>query len=620
MSESRYSELAKNIEKLIGGKDNVTSFIHCMTRLRFNVKDKSKVDADKIEKINAVIGTQWSGNQLQIIIGQSVPDAYALIQKETGLGGDTGTSSDDSNDKKFSFNMVIDFISGSIIPILPILIGCGFVKIIIALCSIGGILTTTSGTYQILNFTGDAGFYYLPVFIGYFAAKKVGGSPVLGMLLGTILVHPNFVALVSEGNPLNFLGINVPLYSYSSSVFPILLTVLFMTPVEKFFAKYSPETIRVILEPLLTILITVPVMLWILAPIGSFLGTYLSEAVLWLYSISSVLTVAIFAALYPLIVMTGMHTAFLPYLFETLAKTGSESFFMPAAIIASVLQGVAALAVAVKSKKDKIKGIGFSSAATAILSGVFEPALYGITLKYKKPLYATMIGGFIGGTLAGLGKTAAHVVAGGTGLLSLPVFISSNDSSSLWWEIGGISVGAVITFVITYVCFKDEVAITAVEENSKFNKSTKVFSPIKGVVLPLSEIKDDIFASGMMGPGVAIEPSEGKVVAPVDGEIVTIFPTGHAIGLRSDDGAEILIHIGMNTVELKGEGFYSLVKEGEHVKKGQMLLEFDLEKIQKEGYLTTTPVIITNFDKYRDVKPKFVSNEANCGQEILVLS
>ncbi len=457
--KERYAELADRVVELLGGKDNISFFTHCVTRLRFNVKDKSIVHVSDIEKIEGVMGCQWVGDQLQIIIGQSVGDAYDLIAEKTGLARQDAVAEDlgDAPKKKFSINTVFDAISGSITPLIDVLIGAGFIKIIVLLLEQFGILTQDMPTDIVLTFVGDAGFYFLPVFIGATAAKKFGASQGLGMLLGAMLIHPNFVAAVGEGTALDIFGLPIYAASYSSSVIPAILAVAVMAPVQRFFARISPDSIRSITEPLLTLIVMVPLTLCLLAPLGSFLGTYLSQAILWLYNTTGFFGVAVFACICPWVVMTGMHSALMPYMLDALA-TGAEFIVLPGMIISNIDQGAACAAVAVKTRDKNVRSTAISCAITAMVGGVTEPGMFGVNLRYKTPMYGAMIGSFCGALVAGFGGAAAHAITGSAGLLGgLPVFLGG-DISNLIWMVAGVAVGVVVTFIATMFLYKPEAA------------------------------------------------------------------------------------------------------------------------------------------------------------------
>lgn len=455
--KEKFSELAQSIVELVGGKDNISVFTHCVTRLRFNVKDKSVVQVDEIEKIEGVVGCQWSGSQLQVIIGQAVGDAYQLICKENDLGiqVDLDDFEEETKKKKFNINSVFDAISGCITPLVMVLIGAGFIKIAVLLGEITGLLPAGSPTHTILTFAGDAGFYFLPIFVGATAANKFGANMGLGMLIGAIFIHPTFIEAVTKGNALSVYGIPVYQVSYTSTIFPVLLSVWVMAPIEKFIAKHSPESIRSITESFLTLLIMLPLALCILGPIGSFLGTYLSKAIIWLYQTTGFFGVAVLSALIPLLVMTGMHTGFTPYIVNSFSTLGYEPIIFTATIVSNINQGIASAAVAFKTKNKQLKATASSCAITAVVGGVTEPAMFGINLRLKTPLYGAMIGNFVGAAIAGLGHAYAYAMAGSVGLFAIPIYVQK-DISNLIWMIAGIVVGAIVAFIATYILYKEE--------------------------------------------------------------------------------------------------------------------------------------------------------------------
>ena len=460
MAKKNYDALVSQIVDLVGGKENIQGFLHCVTRLRFNVKDKSKVQTEAIGKLEGALGTNWAGDQLQIIIGQNVSDVYAAICKQHGLNAEATVNENlDAPAKKLNLKAIpgicVDYISGSIQPLIPMLIGAGFVKIIVLVGELMGWLVPGTPTDTILTFVGDAAFYFMPVTVGAYAAKKLGANPGLGMLMGGILVHPNFIAAVGTGDPLDLFGLPVQSLTYSSSVFPILLTVAVMAPIQKFFAKHSPEMIRSIVEPLGTILITLPLSLCLLAPLGNTIGNGLSVILLGFYEKTGFLGVALITALMPLLIMTGMHVALAPYAINCFATIGHEPFFFLAMTISNINQGAACTAVALKTKDTALRSTAFSCAVTAFTSGVVEPGLYGVSLKYKTPLYGIMIGSFVGGAVASLLGAAAYSNSGSFGLISLPIYFNGTASSVIS-ILAGVVVGIVVTFVSTMILYKPE--------------------------------------------------------------------------------------------------------------------------------------------------------------------
>ncbi|OUQ19083.1 hypothetical protein B5E84_07285 [Lachnoclostridium sp. An14] len=456
--ESKFQELADHIIPAVGGRDNISFFTHCVTRLRFNLKDRDRADVKAIEGLKEVVGIKWSGEQLQVIIGTEVSDAYKLICKQNGMQAESAVAENLDKDlagkKKFSLNAVIDGISGCITPLLPMLVGSGMLKVILVLLSQFQILGADHPTYVTLNFVADAAFYFLPVAVGVTGAQKFGANIAIGLMLGAALVHPNFVALVGEGSEISVFGIPILAKTYSSTAFPMVMTMWICGYVERFIAKHSPKVLRSVLEPVLTVLIMAPLMLCLIAPLGSLLSTYLTSAILWVYSVIGPLGIAIIACLHPLLVMTGMHTSLIPFVTEQFATVGYEPFLGVPQGISNLNQGIACLAVALKAKSVELKSIATTCGVTALISGTTEPAMFGVTLKYKTPLAAVMIGNFCGGLYAGI----MHVVRyayGGYSLLTLPVFIGENPSNFPNMMIA-IAIGMVVTFISAMILYKPE--------------------------------------------------------------------------------------------------------------------------------------------------------------------
>lgn len=456
--KEKYEELASSILELVGGSDNIVFFTHCVTRLRFNVKDKGLVDKEKINAIEGVVGSQWSGEQYQIIIGQSVGDAYALICKTTGLQDKATSDTTEKVEKrgiKGAFNSVLNMISGCLTPAIPVLIGCGMIKVLVLCIQTFGWMSDTNTTLQILTFVGDAGFYFLPVIVGGNAAKKCNANPGLGMLMGAMLIYPNFVSGVGEGISFEFFGLPIYGASYTSTIFPVILCVWVMAPIERFFAKVSPESLRSIIQPLGTILVMIPIAFCLIAPAGAFLGNYVSSFVIWLYETIGFVGVAVLATFMPFIVMTGMHSAFVPYLLQMFGSVGYEPIFFTSLVLSNINQGAASLAVALKTKSKTTRSTGISCAITAIVGGVSEPAMYGINLKYKTPMWGAMIGSAIAGLFAGIMKVYIYAFAGSSALFAIPCFISE-DGMNVILICVSIAIGIIATFVATYLLYKEE--------------------------------------------------------------------------------------------------------------------------------------------------------------------
>ncbi len=449
--KKNYEDISQQIVECIGGKDNVTFFTHCVTRLRFNVKDIDLINEEKVKKIKGVSGCIWFGEQFQIVVGSKVDDIYSKICQMYGFQEEKKLI--EVTKKKWSINAVIEYISGSVAPILPILIGTSFVKIVVLLMDTfeWGV---NSGTYQVLTFVGDTGFYYLPVFVGGFAAKKLNTSVPLGLLLGAILIHPSLIDAVNNSTSLNVYGIPLTLVNYSSSFFPILMSVYVMSKIENIIRRFSPESLKAILVPFLTIMIMLPILLCILGPIGTIMGTYLGNALIWIYEKLGFVGVAILGALSPLIVASGMHMTLVVYAITLFGEYGYEPLVFVTGIIVSLCQGAACLGVSIKSKDKEIKQNAFASFLTASIAGITEPALFGITLRYKKPLYAAMIGGAIGGAVAGIGAVKAYGLISSS-VWNIVAFLPGGISNFVWMLIACI-VGFVVSFVCTLYLYKDQ--------------------------------------------------------------------------------------------------------------------------------------------------------------------
>lgn len=455
----KFKELAENLIDDVGGKENVTQFFHCITRLRFKVKDTSKVDDAAIKKLHGVIGTQWMNDQYQVIIGQDVDDAYKLICKQYGF---EETAAIDENldagmkkKKKFSWKAFFQALSACIIPLLPMLIAGGMIKAVILALSTFGLMNAEGGTYITLNFVSNVPFYFLPIAIGYTGAKQFGANPAIGMMLGGILIHPTLIEMVNAGDAGSIYGLNIPEYSYASTIFPMILTMFVAGYVERFFAKVSPKAVRSVLEPTLTILVMIPIELCLLAPLGNYISKYLGIAIMFLYDTIGPFGMALFAAFSPYLVMTGMHLCLDPYTADALATTGKEMFVGPAMFVRNFNQGVSCVVVAIKAKHDEnLRSTAVSCAISAICAGITEPALFGINLKYRKPLYCAMFGSFFGGLYAGFTHVARYAY-GGSGIFGLAVFVG-DDPMNLVNELIAVAISAVITFIVGMIFIKPE--------------------------------------------------------------------------------------------------------------------------------------------------------------------
>ena len=604
----KYEQLAKDIVGLVGGEKNVRNLIHCQTRLRFDLYEASKANVAELKALNGVAGVINSGGQFQVVIGTHVSEVYDEMHP---LFGEMTVSADNSeNKKKNAALLAVEFISSAFTPIIPAISGAGMIRALLALLVLFKVISNESQTYFVINFMADAVFYFLPFLLASTAARKLKCSPYLAMALAGVLLHPNMARLITEGNPVEIFAMPMRLVNYGSSVIPILLIVIVQSYIERFFNRVIPNAVKIVFVPMFTILLTGIVALVAVGPIGSYVGEYIALAFEIIRGVAPWAPAVIVGTFLPIMVMFGIHTSVGPLDVIQLTSVGYANIFGPGAMVSNIATGVAALVTSRVTKVQSEKLLGTSSGITALM-GITEPALYGIALPKKYPLIATMIGGGAGGLYAGL-SGASRYATGSSGLPAIPLYIGE-DISNLYNILIAIAISAVTTAIATYLLsLKYEKAIVSVDETKKTTKTTanqtiqvasvSINSPINGEMLPLSEVQDEAFSGEMLGKGVAFEPIEGKVIAPFDGEVVSLFPTKHAIGLLSNDGVELLIHVGLNTVDLNGKFFEAHVKQGEKIKQGQTLLTFDLESIREAGYVTQTPVVVTNTGNYSDVK------------------
>ncbi|MHC5216423.1 beta-glucoside-specific PTS transporter subunit IIABC [Enterococcus sp. LJL128] len=616
----KYEQLSHNIIKNIGGKENINDLTHCATRLRFKLKDESKANTEALKNNPEIVAVVQSGGQYQVVIGNHVSDVYEDISTLYKLN--TQQSNDESPKEKMNlFDRFIDVVSGVFTPVLGILTSTALLKGINILLVAFGILETTSGTYQILNIIGDCLFYFFPIFLGYTAAKKFNSNVFIGMAIGACLVYPT-VAEMMNGEVLytlfkgsiiespvhvTFLKIPVILMNYPSSVIPIIIATYVASKVEPIFKRIIPSVLRNFFVPSLTLLIVVPVTFIVIGPIATWSGQLIGLATESLFNFSPVIAGALLGGFAQVFTIFGLQWGLMPITFNNLAILGHD-YIVPALAISIFAQTGAVLGIMLKTKDKKLKNLSYPAFISGLF-GVTEPAIYGVTLPKKKPFILGCIGGAIGGGVAGLMGTKAYALM--VGLFVFPSTIGPNGlDQGFYGMLLGALVGFVAAFVLVYFNFKDDQEtenekedVSSAKNNLEENLLIKdsVVSPIKGTVIPLKATNDEAFASGALGKGVAIEPSEGKVFAPIDGVLTNVFPTGHAIGLTNENGVEILIHIGIDTVRLQGEFFTQIKKQGEQVKKGDLLVTFDIEKIKAAGYELTTFITVTNTDKFLDV-------------------
>lgn len=601
-----YEKMNKQIIAAVGGEDNIQSVVHCATRLRFVLKDESKADDAAAARIPGVLQVVKKAGQYQLVIGSTVEDVYNDLVKMINIENDDNYKST-PKEKKNIFDTVISVITGSIAPAIPLLAGAGMGKVLLLILTISGLLSDKSQTYQILNLIFDTGYFFMPAFIGFSAAKVFNTDQYLGAFMGLVTEHPIWTAMVAAKKPVEFLGMPVQLIKYSSTLITAIISVWIMSYIYKYVKKYTPNMVKIFMVPMLTMLITAPLIFLVIGPISNMISEGIGFISMWLFHNAGIVAIPILAAAYPWLVSIGIHKALSPISIQLVATQGFDPIIRVVALCSNMSQAAASLAVGMKSKNKELKSLALSSSATAYLGGITEPALFGVNLPLKKPMYGAMIGGAIAGVVASFMKIKAFIYVT-PAFLSLPMWVSKTENFVIQ-AIIVIIVASVATFIATWVIGFDD----PVDEKSKKNKQKEEFeqthekhdlkSPVKGTVEPLSEVNDETFASGVMGKGIAIVPSEGKIYAPDDGVVTATFDTGHAIGLHLDNDADVLIHIGIDTVQMNGDGFKQLVKKGDHVKAGQELVDFDIDKIKKAGYDPTVMMIVLNSKDFLEVLP-----------------
>lgn len=611
-----YESTAKKILQRVGGKENVVSLIHCMTRLRFTLKDESAADDEAVKKTKGVMGVMKKAGQYQIIIGNDVGYVYEELNKLGNFSNQPPKKTEQKKEKKNIVTMLMDTVSGIMTPIIPAIIGAAMIKVLLTLLPMIGILNTEGDTYNLLSVIGDGAFFFMPVLIGISAAKKFGTNVYYAASIALIMLHPNFISMMSEagetGETIHFLGIlPVTNASYSYSVIPIILAVWSLKYVEKLVDKITPVVTKNFLKPMLVVLIEAPIALIVLGPLGAIFGNVLSDAVYFIHDKLGFIAIGLVAGIYPFVVMAGMHHAFTPIKLGMIAATGYENFICIGELCSNMAQGAAALAVSVKSKNKDFKQIAGSSAFSALLAGITEPALYGVTLRLKKPMLGACIGAAAGGLFGGFFQMKCFGIAT-PAIVTIVQYVEESRPMSLLIAAATILLTVAVTFLATMIIgFEDipeeedeDEKIPQINRKAPEKKDITVLSPVGGTQIPLEKVKDATFSQGVLGKGTAVVPDEDILYAPFDGKIDVMFETGHAVGLTSEEGVELLVHVGMDTVNLEGKFFHPKKKSGDMVKKGEVILEFEREKIQEAGYDITTPVIISNTEQYTEISPE----------------
>lgn len=601
-----YQKIATDILNHVGGSDNVEDVVHCFTRLRFTLKDDSKADTDYINQIEGVISVVNSGGQYQVVLGSKVEKVFDALKPQVTS---TPKNTESSNGGSLG-NRILSSVSAIFTPMIPAIAASGLLKGILAIvkfyATAQGFDVTTNQTYIFLNGTSDVIFYFMPIILAYASSKVFKVNEYIAMVLGGTMCYPAIVALMSGEASVALFGLTITKASYTSSVIPILIGVFILSYVERFLKRWIPDVLKIILVPSLSLLIMVPATYMLFGPIGIYIGEVIIRVYQWLLSLSPILTGAFLGGLWGVLVIFGAHRALLPIGINDVAQYGRQNLLAFAGA-ANFAQGGAALGVFLKTKNKEMKTVAMSACVSASVAGITEPAIYGTNLKYKTPMLNAIVFGAIGGAIMGAGGAYGNAFAN-NGILTIPVYLEAGTTAFIAYMIG-IAVAFFGSAIGTYVIgFKEDVGEAAnktsapVKQPLTLTKQTAdivINSPVAGKSLAQQAIADPIFASNAMGLGYGVYPQEGVITAPADGTLAVLYPTLHAMIFKLDSGVELLVHIGINTAELNGKHFKQVKKQGDKVKAGDVIVEFDLDAIRKAGYDTTTSVIVSNAKDYQ---------------------
>ena len=602
----KFENEAKEIVGLVGGEANVVSLVHCATRLRFELKDGSKFQKEKLEKLSYVLKVLVSGGQYQVVIGPNVDAYYDAIFAVAKIQGGNNTTSQSTEKVKLS-DKILKVISGAFSPVIPLMAGSGMIKALLTLFTTIGVMSDSSSTYLILSAAGNACFYFMPVFLGITISKQLKANAFVGGAIGAALLEPNFTGLLSAEGAVNFLGIPVTPIDYQATIFPIFIAILVYAYLDKSLRKVTPQSLQCFLVPMVCLMIMVPFTVILFGPVGTTIGNYVSSFVMWLFSISGTLAGIVLGAAYPFLTMLGLHWGFTPITLQNLDQFGGDIIEGVCVCAVWAQMGIALGSYLKAQKNSKLKSIAGPTFITGFFAGVTEPILYSIVMEYKRLMVVVAISGACGGAIAGtLGVTMDAYVF--HNIFSAAVM----SYSPIWAYAIAVLTSLVVATILTYTWglsgLDEEKAqdLQAMETESKSLKPSdvrmiSVVSPLDGDIIELKEVDDEVFASGVTGKGVAIVPTNNVVISPVEGTVSVLFPSKHAVGITTKDGVELLVHIGLNTVMLNGEGFTAFVKQGDKVVCGQKLLEFDKEFILSKGYSLQSPVLVTNADQFSDI-------------------
>lgn len=576
-------QTALDIITQVGGAENIEHIEHCSTRLRLSLYDNGKVNEAALAKIDGVLGVRINV-QCQVIIGHEVVQVYEAVRS---LAGEPQAQSTQSVSTKASRSaQVVDFVISVFQPLVPAIAGGGVLKSLLLLLDVLGWLSRDSDTYKVLDNIGSAPLWFLPILVAITTAMKLKVNVLVAVSAVSVMLLPAMSKQLAEGTA--FMSFDLRNVAYASQVFPAILCVLFYAQTEKLFNRYSPGALRIFLSPMLSLLVTVPVTLLILGPLGYELGAGLATVILWLYGKLGFVATGLLAAALPFMVAAGMHKPMLPYAVASMSQFGREMLYLPASLAHNIAESGACLAIALKSKDKVLKSTAFSAGISALF-GITEPALYGVTLLNKKALYSVILGSVVGGAFIGWMAIEAFALVG-PGLASISMFVSPDNPMNIVWAFAGAGLSFAIAFISALLLWRDKAA----EKTDELTFTR----PVEGQIIPLENVNDDVFARKIMGDGIAIVPSQGVLRAPADGTVVNIFESGHALSLLTDAGVELIFHIGIDTIKLQGEGFSPQVKEGQQVKRGETLIEFSLDTITAAGLDPVVMMVVTNGERF----------------------
>lgn len=604
-----YKALAKGIVDNVGGADNIVHLEHCSTRLRFQLADHGKVDVEALKKVPGVMGV-IDAAQFQVVIGNNVIEAYDAINDAYDL---TGTAAKAVSPQKRSVGAILlEYLVGIFQPLVPAIAGAGVLKSILLLLNMVGLLSSDGTIYTMLVAISDATFYFLPIMVAVTTANMFKCNRLVAVAAVGYLLLPATVTALSEGT-LSIGGFVAPDITYNSQVFPAILCVIFLSLLEHGLNKISPKPIRVFFVPMVALAVTIPVTLFILGPLGYNIGVLLTNAILFMYDTFGFIAVGVLAAILPFMIAMGMHKALVPYAVSSISNAGFEMLYMPASLAHNISESGACFGVAVRTKDPELRQTAISAGISALM-GITEPALYGVTLQHRRAMTGVVASSLVSGLVIGLLGVKAFVAVG-PGLANMTMYVDADNSMNIVYAFIGFALALVGSFVITLVIWKDDAAEPA-EDAAALPATETIAAPVSGTAEDLSKVADEMFSNRTLGDGMAIVPSDGTVVAPADAEVTMLFETKHAIGLTTVTGAEILIHIGIDTVKMGGDGFEAHVKVGDSVKCGDKLVTFDVDKVRSAGYDPTVCIIVSNGSEF-DVSTDAAEGALTAGAPLL---